>query len=237
MEVTSIGFQALSTLLHLKQFLFGNCFEGRSWEHLQKCILLCAQYLPHLKVAGRQFDILYGYSRGCNYHKELLHQQQLPKQSLADLIIGSDVEPFKNLQFPVLESLSLWLPVKDMVSLCDRFSTITALALHGSSPDTAVIMTLLQSVGGRLRTLALQEVQRPLSLAQVFEYCPRLGGFRIQFCNFNDDPSTEWPDKYFNNVKEAHVGNQRPDAGWESLPPGFLMQVHIICLQESCLYI
>jgi hypothetical protein len=220
LEISIVGFEALSTLRHLRQFLFGNCFEGRSLEHDKKCLLWCAQFLPQLKVAGRHFDFLYGYTRGSEHHNELVQQQQLPKLSLADLTIGRDVEPHENLQLPELESLSLWLPMKDVVSLCDHFATISALALHGTwvaLPDLAIqILTVLQNVGGRLRSLSLQEVDVPLSLAKIFESCPRLESFRIQFCNFNDAPTVQWPEKYFSYVKEAHVGN----------PPGFVMQVN-----------
>jgi hypothetical protein len=228
LEISSVGFEALSTLRHLRQFHFGE-YLFSDWEHDEKCLMLCARFLPCLKLAGSYNDFLDGGNQSPEEHNDFVQQNHLQKLSLSDLTIGRNVELHENFQLPELESLSLWLPMKDIVGLCDRFSSISALAfyeLRFSPPD--MVTTVLHTVGKRLRSLSLDDAPQPMSLAQIFEFCPRLESFRIQFCNFNDAPTVQWPARYFSCMKEARVGVQRPsiDLDSQSLPCGFIMQVN-----------
>jgi hypothetical protein len=215
LQVSCVGFGALSTLCHLRQFHFAESM-ATIWTHEKKCLLLCAQYLPQLKFIGRYHDFLCGAAQRPDHHNHLVsNEQHLPKLSLAHLIIGEEVKPRVNFYVPELESLSLWMPMKDVVGLCDRFSTISALALYRPSAD--VVLAALERVGQRLRSLSLFDVFQPMSFAKLFECCPRLENFRIELCICID---TVWPKKWFNCVKEARVSG--------SLPSGFIMQVKML---------
>jgi hypothetical protein len=213
LTVSSVGFEALSTLRHLRRFHFAECLDV-TWKHEKNCLLLCAQYLPQLKFIGRYHDFFCGGAQRSDHHNHLVMQQHLPKLSLALLIIGQEVNPHENFYVPELESLSLWMPMKDPVGLCDRFSTISALALY--RPNSDVVMTVLQSVGGRLRSLSLYDVQQPMSFAKIFEFCPRLENIKIGVCSSID---TVWPEKCFSCVKKARM------SGSDNFPQGFIMQV------------
>jgi hypothetical protein len=222
-DVSSAGFKALSTLRHLRQFLFRDYYVG-GLARAKECILLCAEYLPHLKGAAT-FDSK--FLSECQ-HNELVQHQQLSKLSLANLSIGRNVEPHKNLQLPELESLSVRFPMNDVVGLCDRFSTISALVLCDikyASPET--VMTVLQGVGGRLRSLSLIFAPQPLSLAKIFELCPQLESFKIEYCNIIDTPTVCWPENYLSCLNEVSVYRFRDETGrWNSLAVGFIMQVN-----------
>lgn len=216
-EVSSVGFEALSKLPRLREFLYG---EYAIYEEHVRFLLLCAQYLPQLKLAGQSFDFLYGVNtHGSITHNEVV--QQPVKLSLADLTIGCGVQLHDNFQVPELESLSLWMPMTNVRGLCERFSSISALGLYEPliTPEAPedVVIPVLQSVGHRLRSLALSDVPQPLSLAHILELCPRLERLRIEHCNFNDT-SDVWPTRHFLCMEEVVVGPQK-------LPPGFIMQV------------
>ena len=220
-DVSSAGIKALSTLCHLRQFLFDGYFG--SWERAKEYILLCAEYLPHLKGAC-EFDSMFVSE---HMHNELVQQQQLPKLSLANLSIGKEVVPNKNLQLPELESLSVFFPMSDVVGLCERFLTVSALALYDlkdAPPDT--VMTVLQKVGGRLRSLSLYGSPQPLSLAKISELCPQLESFKIEYCIFIDTPILCGPEKYFSRLTEVVVdGIPEEMDRWDSPALTFIVQV------------
>jgi hypothetical protein len=221
-DVSSAGIKALSTLRHLRQFLFGDYYLG-SWEQLKQSHLLCAEYLPHLKGVGRFDSMLLSEYQ----HNELVQQQQLPKLSLANLTIGKEVVLQPNLQLPELQSMSVFFPMSDVVGLCERFSTVSALALYDlrdAPPDT--VMTVLQKVGGRLRSLSLYGSPQPLSLTKIFELCPQLESFKIEYCSFIDTPTACWPEKYLSRLTEVEVdGLPEEMDSWDSPAFAFIVQV------------
>jgi hypothetical protein len=227
--VSRAGFLALSMLPHLKEFHFGNRYTISSRKHQNRCILMCANYLPHLKIIGRDFSSSYFMRmRAKGIHNELVQQRQFTKLLLTDLVLGGEaaLPPHENLQLPDLQSLSVWLPMRDTVGLCNRFSTITALGLFGPA-EADMVMSVLQSVGGRLQTLLLHNVPQPISLSKIFVCCPHLEKFTFCLCNFNDlDFFVQWPEINLSNVEEAHMGQQRPQLGYEPIPRGFIMQVN-----------
>jgi hypothetical protein len=87
--VTRAGFEALSKLPHLQQFIFGNYMPRNDWLHEIRYLRLCTKYLPHLKVAGRHFDVMnvddqklncLKFARG--YHSDLVQLKRPPTLSL-----------------------------------------------------------------------------------------------------------------------------------------------------------
>lgn len=212
--MSSVGFQALSKLRQLRQFLFGEHIYSLELE--EKFFLLCSQFLPQLKVSCRRFDKLDSVDNGF-YNKSL---QQPITLSLNNIAVSEDVQLHENLQLPELQSISLRKPMKDVLGLLERFSTVSALGLSEveNVPEDIMISTVLQSVGGRLRSLILYDVQQVLSLAQVFQLCPRLERFRISYCKFQDT-SSKWPEKHFNCLEEVFVSAD------QLIPPGFILQV------------
>ena len=106
-EVSSVGFEALSKLKHLQQFLFGE-IDAVIWQlisrrqHLQlqkKFLLLCAQFLPKLRIAGFNFANVYSFqifdlsadddNSEC-YH-DLIVQQPL-KLGIEQLLVSGGVK-------------------------------------------------------------------------------------------------------------------------------------------------
>lgn len=229
-EVSSAGFSALSTLPHLDEFLFGDRMNKESdWVHESKFLILCSRFLPKLSVSGRRFDFLHvdflyesTFRQYCGYHKEMVQEMQQPaKLSLQHLNLSNGVQPNENIQFPQLETLSLWFPnAGQALSLCQRFQTVSALGLYDLETSLDLLPTL-QSVGQRLHSLVLDEASEPaFSLLQVLESCPNLKHFRLSNCTFLVDPPEQWPEKYFSGMEEVFL------CSLYSPPAGFIMQVN-----------
>jgi hypothetical protein len=238
-NVSSVGFEALSTLPHLRHLVFGDSMK--EWRQEQKCLMLCSKFLPHLRVAGHRIDVLdlntiydlrrhrHFFLNSHRYHHQIVRQRQPNKLSLENLMLSYDVQPHENCQLPELKSLSLCMPRGDVLGLCDRFSTISELGLHETdSPD--LVITVLRGLGRRLRTLVLTEVPHALSLGDVLSYCPNLERWRFEFCNFVDN-SNVWPEGCMSCLEEAYFGYHR------KVPPGFLLQVekNIYLYAQICL--
>lgn len=230
--VSNAGFEALSKLCHLRHFLFGNTIDNDSeWEQEQKFLLLCSQYLPHLKVAGRSLDNLQWYTsteetffyEDCQkYHNIIVQIKQSAKLSLEHLFIGGEVQLNENFECPELQRLILWKPSADIFSLCERFTSISVLELCciDSSPlQRESILRVLQSMGLRLRSLKLSYSSNLLSLAQVLQYCPSLKNFLAYFSHFKD-ALMEWPDSIFSCMEIFSL------CFVSKLPPGSITQVN-----------
>jgi len=219
-EVSSTGIKALSKLQHLEQFIFA---DGLDWELESEYIDLCAKYLPQLKVIGRIFDFLssfFDYDLPEGYHNEMLkHLQQPAVLGLRLLTLEGDCQPNENVHFPELEVLILWSPTKGMLNLCDRFESVSTLAIHcdRNGCDLEDVMSVLCRVGQRLHSLLLSEFNR-LSLADVLLNCPRLKCFAVQLSRVNQAPVL-WPTASFTCLEEVNLQTVQ-------LPPGFLKQVN-----------
>jgi len=228
-DVSSVGFKALSTLPHLRHFLFGDSMK--EWKQEQKCLMLCSRFLPHLKEAGHHIDVIdfnanedfwrhrHFWSNVHRYHHQIVRQRQPNKLSLENLMLSYDVQPHENCQLPELKSLSLCMPRGDVLGMCDRFSTISELGLHETDFSPDMVITVLRGVGRRLRTLVLNEAPHALSLVQVLSFCPNLERWRFEFCNFTDN-SNVWPEGCMSCLEEAYFGYHR------KVPPGFIVQVN-----------
>jgi hypothetical protein len=226
LDVSSAGFEALSKLPHLQQFI---CAENlQDWKHEVRFFNLCTEYLPHLRVAGRSFDImdlndLYtdGSTRARGYHSKLVKQLKRPATlSLQLLNLSDGVLPNKMVKLSSLEELYLWNPSSSVLDWCDNFASLTALGLYQCDESGITpVLHLLHRVGQRLCSLVLCELQDyEFSLAEVLRVCPRLKRFKLSSCKLKKDPD-QWPEAAFSGMEESWFE-------MVNLPPGFLKQVN-----------
>jgi hypothetical protein len=227
LDVSSAGFEALSKLPHLQQFIYGEFMREYDWKHQVRFFNLCTEYLPHLKAAGHTFDVMYvddreiqGLMRARGYHSELVQQLKRPATlSLQLLNLANDVLPAKRIKFSGLEELALWNPSSRSLDWCDRNTSVTALGLYEcNKTGVAPVLRLLHQVGQRLNLLVLHEVNEEFSLAEVLQLCPRLKRFKLSSCKVKNDPE-QWPDEAFSCMKETYFDSVK-------LPRGFLNQVN-----------
>jgi hypothetical protein len=222
--VSSTGFKALSELQHLEQFIFGESENSCGWTEESKHIVLCSKYLPQLKVIGRRLeflgfdDCMFDIPEG--YHNNMLQHLQQPAVLGLQLLnlagLEGDCQPNEDVHFPDLEVLILWAPTSGMLNLCDRFKTVSTLALyHGNKIED--IMPVLCRVGQRLHSLVLFNVDKRFSLAEVLLNCPRLKCFAVEDSEVNRAPEL-WPAASFTCMEEVNLQTVK-------LPPGFMKQV------------
>jgi hypothetical protein len=230
-EVSSVGFEALSKLNHLRQFLFGDYNESMELE--QKCLLLCALFLPKLQISGfdftepclQTFHLLVDGDLRYFYHDQVV---QLPiKIGLEQLVVSGNVQIHKNFQLPELRTLYLCRLIdenENVAGMLDRFSTISELGLFKLETDT--VIKVLQLVGRKLRKLAMGELQG-LLLLKILQLCPSLRHLQITLCKF-DDLDTVWPVEFFSCLEEVVLQMQ-----FNPLPSSFTVQVKIVCTQSQ----
>jgi hypothetical protein len=224
LDVSSAGFKALSKLPHLEQFIFGDYMKECDWNHEFRFFNLCTKYLPHLRVAVHSFDVmgmddllLDGYKRARGYHNELMQQLKRPATlSLQLLDLADDFLPAKRIKFSSLEELVLWNPSSRVLDWCDSHAKLTALGLY--EYKKADITPVLRQVGQRLQSLALCEIDKKFSLAEVLQLCPRLKRFKVSDCRVKKFP-VQWPETAFSCMEETCLE-------MVNLPPGFLKQVN-----------
>jgi hypothetical protein len=227
LDVSSAGFEALSKLPHLQQFLFGEHMKEDDWKHQVRFFNLCTEYLPHLKAAGHNFNIMQvddrefqGFNRARGYHSELVQQLKRPATlGLQLLNLADDVLPEKRIKFSGLEELALWNPTSRSLDWCDRNTSVTALGLYEcNKTGLAPVLRLLHQVGQRLDSLVLHLVDEEFSLAEVLQLCPRLKRFKLSRCKVKKDPE-QWPEEAFSFMEETWFFCVK-------LPRGFLIQVN-----------
>jgi hypothetical protein len=224
LDVSSAGFEALAKLPHLQQFIFGEYMQAEDWSHELRYLRLCTEYLPHLRVAGRSFDVmdadhweLSECDRG--YHNELLQHLQLPTTPSIHFFfnLADDALPQISVKYPKVEELLLWEPSERVIGLLgERFASLTLLGLYDCG-ETDVVPAL-QQVGQGLRTLVLNSITRQLSLAKVLQLCPRLKCFKVSTFEVKIDPE-QCPEGAFSYMEEAYFVSGK-------LPIGFLKQVN-----------
>jgi hypothetical protein len=195
-EVSSVGFEALSKLKHLQQFLFGEIDADINWQLKEKFLLLCAQFLPKLRIAGFNYANLYSFhifdlsadddNTEC-YH-DLIVQQPL-KLGIEQLLVSGGVKIHEKCQLPHLRALNISrLTASNISGIFLRFTTITELAICGTMTDT--VIKVLQIVGQRLSKLALGHLME-FKLVEALQLCPKLKHLQIIGCKF-DDSDSEW---------------------------------------------
>jgi hypothetical protein len=227
LDVSSAGFESLSKLPNLQQFIFGEHMEECDWKHQVRFFNLCTEHLPHLKAAGRSFNVMHvaasefrGFDCARGYHSELVKQLKRPATlSLQLLNLADDVLPEKRIKFSGLEELVLWSPSSRMLDWCDRNTSVTAVGLYEcNKTGLAPVLRLLHQVGQRLDSLVLHLVREEFSLAEVLQLCPRLKRFKLSSCKVKNNPE-QWPEEAFSYMKETWFDMVK-------LPRGFLNQVN-----------
>jgi hypothetical protein len=152
------------------------------------------------------------------YHNEMLqHLQQPAVLGLRLLMLEGNCQPNENVHFPELEVLILWYPTNDMLNLCDRFESVSTLAINHDF-FFEDIMPVLCRVGQRLHALVLFKVNKKISLAEVLLNCPRLKCFAVEDSEVNQAPE-QWPAASFLCMEEVHLEDVK-------LPSGFMKQVN-----------
>jgi len=228
--VSSSGIEALSKLHHLQQFIFGEGMDGFDWRYELNFLLLCANFLPRLRVVGRHFDLLnvveldecerftpFGFTRG--YHQHLLLQLQPPAElSLQHLNLAADLAFSEGFKFPCLESLMLWNTSNHR--LCDRFASLTALGFYECNFE---VLPVLSRVGQRLNSLVVHQAgSEVFSVAKVLQLCPHLSRFRLSSSKINS-ALEQWPVMAFSNLRELQLRDvEKP------FPPRLLNQVYFL---------
>jgi hypothetical protein len=228
-EVSSVGFKALSQLDHLQQFLFGGFKEG--WELQKKCLLLCAQFLPKLRIFGFNFskarhrafsleialNIMMEGEVGEFYHDKII--QQPFKIGLECLVVSGDVKIHESCEMPNLRALHV-CHLSPAANIFNRFSTIAELGIYKTKTDT--LMQVLQIVGRNLSKLAVGQLPQEFSLLKTLQLCPNLKHLQIIVCTFDDSDSV-WPDGICSCLEQVVF-----QMIFEPFPRGFIVKVKIL---------
>jgi hypothetical protein len=186
----------------------------------QKCLLLCSQFLPQLRIVGRDYEELFFCIMDLvdgSYYEQVVQQSTPTTLSLEGLVLSWDDQPKQNVHLPNLEALHLFYPKGDVVGLCDRFSTLTSLGFYEA--DGSVVMKVLQKMGQRLLRLVLEKVCQNLWLVEVLRLCPKLKMFRLQFCHLKD--SSQFPEGLLSCLEEFVC-----DPHYSDPPHGFVAEVN-----------
>jgi len=136
-EVSSVGFSALATMRQLRIFKF--FYFRENWAMEQKCLRLCAEFLPHLRMVGysradSNISWLFQYEDTDGaYHNPLVKREQSAQLALEELILVGEVQPNQFCQLPHLKTVVLFRPKGDVLGLFHRFHTIVDLQLFNRS--------------------------------------------------------------------------------------------------------
>jgi hypothetical protein len=165
-------------LRHLRKFSFGDYFS--EWKFDLKIILKCAQYLPHLKVVGRDLQnldiwMVDSMEEECYFDQIICQPLQL---GLEQLMLSRDNFPHEKFSVPDLKELHLMCPRGDVIGLCNRYEGVSRLALYET--EEKLILKILQSVGRRLTTLVLVVTEKEMSLPSMLQFCPCLEQLKIE---------------------------------------------------------
>jgi hypothetical protein len=228
LDVSSAGFKALAKLPHLHQFIFGDYMPARDWKHELRFLVFCTKYLPHLRVAGRSFEVMnvqdcpefHSFECARGYHNKLVQQlKRSTTLSLQMLNLADDVLPREKIKFSGLEELILGKPSSRSLDWCDRHAKLTALGLYEC--HYLDVLPALCRIGQRLQKLVLCSVYQEISLVQVLKLCPILKHLKVDCCRVTRAPE-KLPDSVICHLEEVVLGV----LGGSHLAPGFLRQVN-----------
>jgi hypothetical protein len=176
-KMTSVGFEALTNLRHLRQFLLNQ--SPPDWQ--TNWVLWCMQLLPHLQIVGLNFSkYMWYYVPRNGYHNEVALLHTPAKLSLEEMILSGDVQPAMGCELPELQTLYLLRPTGDVAGMCDRFQNLTTLWFCHAHMD--VIESVLQQVGHRLSRLSMRATLPKLLLENVLCLCPNLKILTFDCC-------------------------------------------------------
>jgi hypothetical protein len=221
-EVSSVGFEALSKLKNLQQFLFRDLEQD--WHLHERCLLLCTQFLPKLRIVGLDFSDLsletFSEEDDGNFYHDQVVQQPI-QLGLEEVILSGDAQPHHKCQLPQLRTLHLFRPVGDVAGMCDRFLALEVISFYEAKAET--VMAVLQLVGHRLHKLILDEIKPgKLSVSKMLQLCPNLKHLHMVLCEF-DDSYTVWPVEMLSCLEEVNI-----QMVYEPLPCGLIVKVKIM---------
>lgn len=236
--VSSAGFEALSKLPYLRKFLF-SLYEESEYDDKSQYMLMCAKFLPKLKMVKEDFAEYLCYSTLASFgrqsdssHGSILQEPRPVALGLEQAALVGVVQPHESCQLPDLKTLFWFEPIGDApVSFCTRFQTVTELFLV-LAVDEDLVMGVLQEVGQRLTKLELGVVRQALPLAKIFQCCPNVECLRIEYCTFN--AWAKWP----STIKDfcTHLKEFTLNMNCEPLPRDFIINVRILCLYSTLLW-
>jgi hypothetical protein len=215
-RVSSVGIKALTELRHLKQFLFGELGPNVDWEVMDNWLLLCARFLPNLRIAGLKFAdpnnmrVLFSYlmingeeSIGSFFHDRLARQREPCRIGFEELIVSGDVNFHKESQVPNLRALHLcYLTPDNLAGRFSRFSNISELGIY--STDAATTIKVLQVLGQNLSQLSLRRIRPKFSLLRVLQLCPNLKQLHTYLCEF-DFSDGVWPIELLSCLEDLQI--------------------------------
>ena len=223
-EVSSVGIKALSQLNHLQQFLFGDYKEG--WELEKKCLLLCAQFLPKVRIFGFNFtdpnfevmlNIIMDWEVGEFFHDQII--QEPFRIGLECLVVSGEVKMHESCEMPNLRALHVCH--LSAANIFNRFSSIAELGIYKTKTDT--LMQVLQIVGRNLSKLALGQLPQEFSLLKTLQLCPNLKHLQIIVCKFDDSSNTLWPEEILSCLEQVIF-----QIMYDPLPQGFIVKVKML---------
>jgi hypothetical protein len=222
--VSSVGLEALSKLPHLKKFVF----QDADWVVFGRCILLSAQFLPQLRVAGVDIMSKVGtgeFSYTYSIHNAIVERQQPVQLDLEEVMLKGGVQLHPTCRLPRLKAMHLADPSKNFLGLVDRFPSVTELGFYNASSTR--ILELLPLVGCRLSSLVIEESRKFLPLAEILTLCPNLKNLQLFRCRLI--PSVggpqvvkfKWPDEdLFQSLEHVQI-----ETRYDALPEGFMKKV------------
>jgi len=241
--MSSVGFQALATLPFLRKFIFLSNRSGKWLPEQQKCLLLCTQFLPKLKIAGAEYKFKIPFADN-GYLMDFIHNlvfEQPHNLSLQQVFLGTQVTPHPNVQLPELQSVLWESPFGDFLGFFNKFQTITELGFF-SAYDEVMVMQVLMEVGWRLTKLVFWGLGHRLSLSTVFTLCPNLkhACFEMALLRFPDH-SAIFPQNVLRHLEEFDLTFDMDHDDAERMcdnqcPKGFIEQVHSIKIINCILY-
>jgi hypothetical protein len=208
-EVSSVGIGALAKLKNLVVLLFLKAHTRLQLQRQLQQLELCAQLLPHLDHCMHIFDTSNVFDKfSVSIHDAVVLQPR--ELRLQQIVLSGGVQPHTHCLLPQLEGLFLIEPTGDVAGLCERFASVTTLSLAEATMDT--VLGVLQRVGHRLATLALDHTRPQLSLNKALGCCPKLKSLTLH----NSVADENW------NVSAASVAN--------------LEEIHLAMYKRRCSY-
>jgi hypothetical protein len=203
-KVSSAGIQALATLPFLRKFTFW--IEGRKWlPEQQRCLLLCSQFLPRLKISGMEYKLKIPFEYNDYPMKEFIHNPVIlqPRNlGLEQVILSGEVNPHPNCKLPLLQRVCWATPSGDVLGFFNKFQTITELGFFFA--EEKVVVQVLKEVGRRLTKLVLHRINS-FSLSTILTLCPNLKYVCFSECSSFKDSSDIWPQNMFQSLEEFHL--------------------------------
>jgi len=109
-NVSGAGFKALSKLLQLREFLFGENME--KWELEQKCVMWSVKLIPQLSLVGRRYDVSNFDSNAqlFKYHNAVTRLRRPIELGLEELVLNGTVRLSLNVRLCKVRAVHWYMP-------------------------------------------------------------------------------------------------------------------------------